>query len=229
MKREFLLISVVMALGLSACGPASRQSGVSRGLDDYARQARSINMPDGNGSGSVWTDRAGYSDAFRDVKARHAGDIVTVQVLESTSAVSGATTDSTKTSTIANSATSLFGLEKKISELPSLINTDSSAEFAGDASTSRKSNVSTTLTARVTEVFPNRNLLIEGNREILLNGERQIVTLRGVVRPSDISPSNTVLSARIAEMELSVTGRGLVSEAQKPGVLYRILSGFWPF
>jgi len=229
MKRGLLSILVMTAMGLAGCGPTNRQAGVSRGLDEYARQARSITMPDGNGSGSVWTDRAGYADAFRDVKARHAGDIVTVQVLESTSAVSGAKTDSAKASSVANSATNLLGLEKKISELPNLINTDSSSTFAGDASTSRTSDVSTTLTARVTEVFPNRNLLIEGNREILLNGERQMVTLRGVVRPADISPSNTVLSARIAEMELSVTGRGLVSDAQQPGVLFRILSGFWPF
>lgn len=229
MKKGFLSVSVVLVLGLSGCGPSSRQSSVSRGLDEYARLARSIETPDGNRSGSIWTDQAGYADAFRDVKARRAGDIVTIEVVESTSAVSEATTDSSKSSSIDASVGNLFGLEKKISELPNLVSADRSADFSGDATTSRKSVVSTTLTARVTEVFPNRNLLIEGNREILLNGERQIVTLRGVVRPSDISPSNTILSARIAEMELGVTGRGLVSDAQKPGVLFRILSGFWPF
>jgi flagellar L-ring protein precursor FlgH len=229
MNKGIFAVSMIFVLGLSACGPSSRQNSVSRGLDEYARLARSIETPDGNRSGSIWTEQAGYADAFRDVKARRAGDIVTIEVIESTSAVSEATTDSSKSSSISASAANLFGLEKKVGELPNLVNTDSSADFSGDASTTRKSVVSTTLTARVTEVFPNRNLLIEGNRELLLNGERQIVTLRGVVRPSDISPSNTILSARIAEMELAVTGRGLVSDAQKPGVLFRILSGFWPF
>ena len=53
--------------------------------------------------------------------------------------------------------------------------------------------------------------------------------MRGVIRPNDISPANIVSSSRIAEMELQVTGRGLVSDAQRPGLLYKILTGVWPF
>ena len=105
----------------------------------------------------------------------------------------------------------------------------STSSNPSDAATSRRSTVSTSLTARVVEVFPNRNLLIEANREVLVNGERQLVTLRGVVRPTDISADNVVLSTRIAEMELEVDGRGLVADAQKPGWLFKVLNGIWPF
>jgi len=218
-------------LGLLAasCGPANRQSSVRSGLDEYARQARAIPLDGGESDGSIWTDQAGYSDAFRDVKARRMADIVTIEVLESTSAVSEATTESTRTTAVDKQYPNVAGLEKKIAELPNLFGMEQSSEFAGDASTSRRSVLSTTITARVVEVFPNRNLMIEGNREVLINGERQMVTVRGVIRPNDISPSNTVLSARIAEMELEVSGRGIVSDAQRPGLLYKILSGVWPF
>ena len=229
MKERGILLMLGFLLCGPACGPAQPESTVRRGLEDYVHQASALKVEDGQESGSVWTDQAGYGDAFRDVKARRSGDIVTVEVLESTSAVSEATTASTKDSSVDSQFPNLFGLEKRVSELPNLLSGTGTSKFSGDASTSRKSVLSTTLTARVVQVFPNRNLLIEGNREVLINGERQIVVVRGVVRPSDISPANTVSSARIAEMELQVTGRGLVSNAQKPGLLYKILTGVWPF
>jgi flagellar L-ring protein precursor FlgH len=81
----------------------------------------------------------------------------------------------------------------------------------------------------VVEVFPNGNLLLQGEREILVNGERQFVTVRGVARPHDISPENTILSGQIAQLELELSGKGIVSEAQHPGILYKVLSGLWPF
>jgi len=229
MKRNLTILLAGLLPGLLACGPSNRPSAVKRGLDDYVQMARSMEVEKGTANGSVWSEHAGYADSFRDVKARRLGDTVTVEVLESTSATSEASTAATKASTLEKKYASLFGLEKKIAELPNLVGAESTSDFSGDASTSRKNDLTTTLTARVLEVFPNRNLLIEGNREILVNGERQIVTLRGVIRPADISPSNTVLSARIAEMELEVSGHGLVSDAQKPGTLFRILSGILPF
>lgn len=229
--QGWLVVAAIVWLGLSAagCGPSSRQDAVNRGLEDYVRLARTVNVDQGEDDGSVWTAQSGYADAFRDVKARRIADLVTIQVLESTSALSEASTESAKTSNIDMKYGSLAGLERRIAELPNLISTEQNAQFSGDATTSRRSVLSTTLSARIIEVFPNRNMLIEGNRELLINGERQIVSLRGVIRPGDIGPENTVLSSRIAEMELQVTGRGIVSDAQKPGVLYRILTGIWPF
>jgi flagellar L-ring protein precursor FlgH len=122
----------------------------------------------------------------------------------------------------------LFGLEKKVSELPNLISTSGSADYTGDASTTRRSVVQTSVTAQVVEVFPNGNLLLEGDRELLVNGERQIVTFRGVARPNDISPQNVILSTRIAEMEFEIAGKGIVSKTQEPGLLYKLLAGVWP-
>jgi flagellar L-ring protein precursor FlgH len=163
------------------------------------------------------------------VKARRIADLITIEVLESTSAVSEATTESSKESEMIGEITNFAGLENKVKELPNLLDLSGSATFSGDASTSRKSVVTTSLTARVVEVFPNGNLYLQGNRELLVNGERQVVIVRGVARPNDISSSNVILSTRIAELELEVMGKGIVSEAQKPGILFRVLSGFWPF
>lgn len=212
-----------------ACGSAKKPAPLS-GLEEYVRQARTMPVDNRENQGSLWTETSSLSDAFRDVKARRVADIVTIKVVEATEAIAEATTESVKQTDAQAGAGSLFGAERHITELPSLISGSSSAQFSGDASTTRSSVLQTTITARIAEVFPNGNLLLEGNREIMINGERQIVTIRGVVRPQDVSPSNLVFSNSIAELEVEVKGRGIVSDAQKPGILYRILTGSWgPF
>ncbi len=69
MKR----ISILFLLSgwiLSGCGPSNRTEGVERGLDDYIRLARTLGTENDDSSGSLWTERTGYSDAYRDVKAK---------------------------------------------------------------------------------------------------------------------------------------------------------------
>jgi flagellar L-ring protein precursor FlgH len=202
---------------------------VESGLDDYIRLARNVETDDRQVQGSLWAEDQGYSDTFRDVKARRVADIVTIDVRESTSAISEATTETAKESDFQASLTKFAGLEKRVSEFPDLFDLSSSSEFTGEGATTRRSVLNTSISARVVEVFPNGNLLLEGDRELLVNGERQIVTVRGVARPQDISSQNVVFSTRIAELEVEVQGEGIVSEAQKPGILFKILSGFWPF
>lgn len=217
-------------LAVPGCGPSQRSQAVETGLKSYAELARSAPVDNRQTSGSLWSESAGYSDAFRDVKARRVADIVTIQVLESTSALSEATTESVKESEVNTSVNRAGGLERRITELPQLVDTSNSAQFSGDSSTRRTSLLRTSIAAMVIEVFPNGNLLLEGNRELLINGERQVVTVRGIARPTDITFQNTVSSAQVSELEVEVQGEGIVTDAQKPGILFKILSGvFWPF
>ncbi len=64
----------------------------------------------------------------------------------------------------------------------------------------------------------------------MVNSENQVITLRGVVRPADLSNANTVLSDNVAQMELKINGRGVVNDAiHRPMFLYRLLLGLLPF
>ena len=90
--------------------------------------------------------------------------------------------------------------------------------------------MTTTLSARVVDVLPNGFLVVEGSRNVLVNSENQMVTLRGVVRPNDLSRANTVDSSAIAQMELKINGKGVVNDSiRRPNILYRILLGVLPF
>jgi len=226
--RLLLLILPAVALGLVSCAGSAKSGTVQNGLNEYAELARKLKIEDGQEDGSLWSNQAGYADSFRDVKARRVADLVTIQVVESTSAVSEASTETLRESQVDVSVPNLFGLEERVSELPNLVDASSSADFTGDASTTRRSVIQTSVTAQVVEVFPNGNLLLQGDRELLVNGERQIVTFRGVARPNDISPQNVILSTRIAEMEFEIAGKGIVSKTQEPGMFYKVLAGIWP-
>ena len=90
--------------------------------------------------------------------------------------------------------------------------------------------MTTTLTARVTRVLPNGGLVVEATKDIQINSEKQTITVRGVVRPADIDPTNSILSNRLADLEVRVNGKGVVADAiRRPFILYRILLGLLPF
>jgi flagellar L-ring protein FlgH len=82
----------------------------------------------------------------------------------------------------------------------------------------------------VTHVLPNGYLVLEGAKDVMVNSEHQLVTVRGVVRPVDLSPGNTIRSDQIAQMEIKINGKGVVNDAiRRPFILYRILLGLLPF
>ena len=100
----------------------------------------------------------------------------------------------------------------------------------GTGTTSRNATLTTTMTVRVVRVMPGGLLLIQGDKHIQINSETQVITIRGLVRTADITMSNTVASTQIADMEVTLNGKGIVADAvRRPNVLYRILLGILPF
>lgn len=86
------------------------------------------------------------------------------------------------------------------------------------------------MTVEVTGVLPNGNLAVQGQKEILVNSEKQVITVRGIIRPDDLSATNSIPSDRVARMEILVNGKGVVNDAVKrPFILYRLLLGLLPF
>ena len=62
------------------------------------------------------------------------------------------------------------------------------------------------------------------------NSERQWILVRGVIRPSDLGPANSIRSEKIAGFEIRVNGKGVVGDAiRRPNFLYRLILGLLPF
>ncbi|MDP2989761.1 MAG: flagellar basal body L-ring protein FlgH, partial [Kiritimatiellota bacterium] len=100
--------------------------------------------------------------------------------------------------------------------------------YQGQGQTSRLSNVQARIAAWVTDVLPNGNLQIKGNHRVEVNNEVQEITITGIIRPKDISGgANTIFSYQVADAQLSVSGNGVVAEAENPGWLTRLFN--WLF
>ena len=180
-----------------------------------------------NPGGSLYSDSAPNAFLFRDFKARGLNDILTIQIDESASASNSAKTDTKKESEIALKASAIAGLQK--TSLANLLATTSALNFAGQGSTSRTGQLQAFVTGRVSQVFPNGDLGIEGVKEVTINRERQTLRIRGIVRAKDIGPNNVILSTSIANMEVVFDGKGIVSDANKPGFLFRLVQWMTPF
>lgn len=184
----------------------------------------------GQASGSLWSPTAMFSDLAADLRARHTGDIITIAVNESTSAVSTGTVKTSRASSAQSSITQLLGITKSTGPLANLANFGSTTSLDGQGTTSRDTTLTTTLSAVVTQVLPNGNLVIQGTRKLGVHSENQVVAVRGIIRPIDLDTTNTVLSSRIAQMEIHVDGKGVVADSiRRPNILYRILLGLLPF
>jgi flagellar L-ring protein precursor FlgH len=142
---------------------------------------------------------------------------------------SGATQTSRKSSASA-SITSLVGPKAATGALSNLLNSSGDQELKGSGTTSRQTAITTTMSARVVGVLPNGYLVLEGTKDVQVNSEFQTIIVRGVVRPADLAPDNSVPSSRLAQVEIKLNGKGVVGDAiRRPNILYRILLGLLPF
>lgn len=185
-------------------------------------------------SGSLW--RHHNSSMFSDRKARGIGDIVTVQISESSSASKEATTNTGRTTNMSASIPNFFGLENddvwstgNAIDLSNLVNADFTNAFTGNGTTTRKEDLTASLTTQVVGKYPNGQLKIRGGKEVMVNNEVQIIYLTGIIRPVDITAANTVDSSKILNARISYTGKGSISDKQKPGWVMRMLDNVWPF
>jgi len=81
----------------------------------------------------------------------------------------------------------------------------------------------------VVEVLPNSNLVLESRKEVVVNNEKEILVLRGIVRPDDIAPNNTISSQYVADAQIYLVGDGVLDDKQSQGWLVRFLDKVWPF
>jgi flagellar L-ring protein FlgH len=241
MKRiGMTVICMLAALTLSSCGGGralkeSSTTAPGRGTPGAKRmtEAPRVNASQ-SGSDAGLFQESTYRGFFQDLRAHNVGDLVTINIVETSKASKAAATKTARTSSVDAGITNLLGYEKQL-HMPnafdntSMFKASMANNFDGSGATSRDESMTASITAMVTRVLPNGNLFIEGTRRIRVNNEIQHIILSGIIRPSDISPDNTVLSSYIADARIDYTGNGPVSDKQRPGWLARILDVVWPF
>lgn len=153
---------------------------------------------------------------YADHKASRPGDILTVLVVEESSASESAQASTSKSD----------GLSASLST-PSRMGRQWQGsvgdQFSGGGQIERSGQLVATLSVVVDRVDRNGNLWVRGDQDIKINGDRQRIRLTGMVRPDDIGPDNTVPSWRVSHARLALIGKGSLVGNEKPGLLIRIL------
>lgn len=202
-------------------------------LDKFIQEAKvnSAATPAATSPGSLFrAGTGGLTEMARDIRAGQVNDIVTIVVADKASALNKGTTTSSRKSSTKQSISSIFGPTKAAGPLASLAAASGDTQLQGTGTTSRDSSLATTLSARVALVLSNGYLVVDGLKDISVNSERQTVHVRGILRPSDLNALNQVASDRLAMLEITVNGRGVVGDAvRRPIFLYRLLLGLLPF
>jgi flagellar L-ring protein FlgH len=159
-----------------------------------------------------------FSSLFSDQKANRQGDAITIIVVESTTASNNSKTITGRSSDISLNASAAVGKTSQAADLGLKTGND----FNGSGSTQTSGDIRTKISATVDTVLANGNLVISGSKKIVINGEEQTVRIKGVVRPFDINPDNSVLSYNISNAEIAFDGQGIIQNAQKPGWLTKL-------
>jgi flagellar L-ring protein precursor FlgH len=205
-------------------------------------------------AGSLWKD--GVTDErgmFADKRARRVGDIVTIVVQETATLSNSARlkTDKDSKAGVEGVASNLINsflnnlnptkvFSKQIAEnqpknvnltIPSLpsLPVSGANEYTGGGEIKNTQTIATRAAVQIIDVLPNGNLVIEGIRQISFSKERQFASLRGIIRPYDIQPDNTVISSNVADARIDIVAEGVLTDAQKKGWLLRLNDKLNPF
>jgi flagellar L-ring protein precursor FlgH len=200
-------------------------------LQKYVQEADKHNMaPDAAPvSGSLFSANARFSNLAMDLRATRVDDLVTIVVAEQASAVATGDVKTSRQSSVQSGIAAAGGITRPTGPWANLANAATQTQLQGTGETSRGATLTANLSARVTHVLPNGYLVIEGIKRVQVNSENQIITVRGVIRPVDLT-TNTISSNQIAQMEVEVDGKGVVGDAiRRPHWLYRLLLGLLPF
>lgn len=175
--------------------------------------------------GSLWKGTGSSTNLYTDNTAFKLNDTVTIIVNDQTQV-----SDSSGTSLSHNSSglgSIAFGTLSTAK--PTGYNGSNDETFAGGGGVAENGQISSVIQAQVVKVYPNGNLELKGEREVSVNGETRYLLIKGIARPIDISPENTILSSQISDERIWINGRGYVNSAQSPNWLYKIMQDIWPF
>jgi flagellar L-ring protein precursor FlgH len=200
-------------------------------LDKYLQDAlKESSVPVQPAPGSLWSPTSQLTNVGADFRAARVDDLVTIVVSEQASAVATGQTKTSRASAASSQVAAIAGPKSPGGAAQNLLNLNSNQTLDGEGTTSRGATLTATLSARVTHVLPNGYLVLEGTKNVQVNSERQVVTVRGVIRPADLSTGNIISSNQIAQMEIRIDGKGVINDSvRRPNILYRILLGILPF
>jgi len=225
-KLSRLVVLAFVLFLLSVASVAEKKAKADKpqdSLDQYLKQLPSpLTTLTANTSGSLFAAGALLADPYSDIKAHLVGDSIAIQIVESTTIAQSGNVATQRDFSHTSGITGVGGQTPAF--LNPLLAANSSTKLTGAGATASQTSLNTVLTAQVVAVLPNGSLVVEASRQVMANQQHENVVLRGVVRPADISSSNTVFSYQLFKLQLEVKGKGVISDSvRQPNIVTRTL------
>ncbi len=168
---------------------------------------------------------------FADTQARQIGDILTITLVESATALASSDTAAEKKQNVEMPPPKIAGDKVTNKDKEVLENEiEAGRDFRGSGESNQAHNFQAVITVSVIDVLPNQHLVVRGEKLIMLNQSDDYIRFSGIVRPQDIDQDNTVESQKVGNVRISYSGRGVLSSANKMGPLARFFqSGVYPY
>lgn len=193
------------------------------------------------GATSLWNKSTNTQRSiFAGKRAYAVGDLITIDVSESSSLAASQNSVRNRQSQIENAVNQFLFANSKMGthngELPSTeIETKSSNQ--GGGSIANTQDLKGRVSVVVIDVLPNGNLVLEGARMVTFSGESYYAVLKGIVRQEDIGFGfkdglryrNIVSSQYIADAQIEFVSKGSLNDAQKESWYQRLAAILNPF
>lgn len=217
-----------LAALLSACGttPSSiiQQPNTALPLPPQEYKAAS--------NGSIY-QAASYRPMFEDRRARLVGDVLTITIVEKTSAGSTGSSSGSKTSAVDSLVSATAGIPLLSTLLgpfkDAAVVSKGSGEYADKSALSSGNTFNASITVTVTDVLSNGNLVVSGEKQVALDKGVEYIRFSGVVHPDDIQLGNIVSSSKVADARLEYRTTAKYDTAELASWLGRFFYSFLPF
>jgi flagellar L-ring protein precursor FlgH len=193
-------------------------------LHSYVERVRAQQAAEVRTPGSIWSPDGRLVRLGTDAKAMRLHDVVSIVVTESLAASTDGQVKNSRSSNAKSSITALFGALKPSNALQNLVGQNSASGLTAQGQSTTNSSLVTTFGAEVVDVLPNGMLVVQAMRQLTFSQQTQLIKLRGLVRPEDVTAQNQVLSTAMTDLELEVTGKGIVNDSTyRQNPLWRFL------
>jgi len=220
-RWTLVILGLAFALSLQAgaTGKKAKQTETTKAtppetaLHAYIERVRAQQAAEVRSTGSIWSPEGRLVRLGTDAKAVRLHDVVSIVVTESLAASTDGQVKNSRASNANSGLTSLFGALKAANNLQKLVTMNASSGLAAQGQSTTNSSLATTFGAEVVDVLPNGMLVVQATRQLTFSQQTQLIRLRGLVRPEDVSAQNQVQSTAMTDLELEVTGKGIVNDS----------------
>jgi len=221
---EFSLAGLLVVLA----GCVTPATNVHQPMTAKPTGSRAVVPPDG----AIFHAGMNERPLFEDRRARNVGDILTINIVEKTTANDKSSGSGEHSGTLATTTPSIT----RNDATPKLlfkgfgIAGSSSGTLSDKSASAGAVDFTGTVTVTVIEVLANGNLLVSGEKQVAVNRNSEFIRFSGVVNPAFIAAGNTVESTQVADAHLEYKGRsGVLDTSSVVDVLGRVFLSVLPF